>query len=84
MQVVGPMAMNPEQLFGDYAANLNKKLTKTPLEGLEDVATTVNFKAGCNDTKCTNYTKSEIMMVAAKSDAIVVCLGTGVFILLEQ
>ena len=76
--------MNPEQLFGDYAANLNKQLTKTPLEGLKDVATTVNFKAGCNDTKCTNYTKSDVMMVAANSDATVVCLGTGVFILLPS
>ena len=77
------MAMNPEQLFGDYAADLNKKLTKTPLEGLRDVATAVNFKAGCNDTKCTNYTKNDVMMVAANSDVIVVCLGTGMFILLK-
>ena len=71
------MAMNPEQIFGDYAPNLNKHLTKTPLEGLEDVADKVIFKAGCNDTKCKNYSKSDVMMAASQSDAVVVCLGTG-------
>ena len=74
------MAMNPEQIFGDYAANLNKHVTKTPREGMEGISDKVIFKAGCNDTKCMNYTKSDVMMASSQSDAVVVCLGTGVYV----
>ena len=38
-QVVGPMADNPQALFGDYASDLNKKYTKSPFVGLQQIGT---------------------------------------------
>ncbi len=77
LQIVGPVAQNPTQMFGDYTANLNKKITRTPMEGLSTIAEKVIYKAGCNDTKCPDYDKSSVMTTAQNSDVIVVCLGTG-------
>ena len=71
------MANNPEQLFGDYAALYNSSVTKTPLQGLADIAGRVLYAAGCTDNKCLDYNKSSISTVVSKSDMIVVCLGTG-------
>ncbi len=76
--MTGPMAMNPSQQFGDYAPNVTKNVTKTPLEGLRDVADKVIYKAGCLFTRCPSYSSSDVKTVASESDVIVVCLGTGV------
>ena len=71
------MANNPEQLFGDYAASYNSSVTRTPSEGLADVAGHVLYAAGCTDNKCLYYNKSSISAAISGSDMIVVCLGTG-------
>ena len=71
------MANNPEQLFGDYSALYNSSVTRTPSQGLADVAGHVLYEAGCTDNKCLNYNKSSISTAVSKSDMIVVCLGTG-------
>ncbi len=71
------MANNPEQLFGDYAALVNKTATKTPLEGLRDVADNVIFKPGCQDNKCVKHNSTAVKLAASQADAVVVCLGTG-------
>ena len=36
-QFVGPMADIPQALFGDYASDLNKKYTKSPFVGLQQI-----------------------------------------------
>ena len=77
LEVVGPMANNPEQLFGDYAALYNSTATRTPLQGLTDVAGHLIYGAGCNDNKCSHYNKSSISSAVSKSDMVIVCLGTG-------
>ena len=77
LQVVGPMANNPEQLFGDYAASYNSSVTRTPSEGLTDIAGRVLYAAGCTDNRCLYYNKSSISAAVSNSDMIVVCLGTG-------
>ena len=71
------MANNPEQLFGDYAASYNRSVTRTPSEGLADVAEHILYAAGCTDNKCLYYNKSSISAAVTKSDMIGVCLGTG-------
>ncbi|XP_067675250.1 uncharacterized protein [Haliotis asinina] len=75
--VVGPMANNPEALFGDYTANMDPKYTTTPLQGVQSVWTTARYGAGCTDTKCTQYARQEVQTAANGSDLVFVCLGTG-------
>ena len=76
-QVVGPMANNPQQLFGDYAAFYTSNVTKTPSQGLADVANNILYEAGCLDNKCPSFDKNAISTAVTKADMTVVCLGTG-------
>ncbi|XP_067675255.1 uncharacterized protein [Haliotis asinina] len=75
--VVGPMANNPQALFGDYAPDMDPKYTTTPLQGLQSIWATVKYGAGCSDTKCTQYDRQEVQTAAKGSDIVFVCLGTG-------
>ena len=71
------MANNPQQLFGDYAASYTSNVTKTPSQGLADVASSIIYEAGCTDNKCPTFNKSAISTAVGKADMTVVCLGTG-------
>ena len=71
------MANNPEQLFGDYAASYTSNVTKTPSQGLADVADNIIYEAGCADNRCLFLNKTSISNAVSKSDMTVVCLGTG-------
>ncbi|CAI9716957.1 probable beta-D-xylosidase 5 [Octopus vulgaris] len=75
--VVGPMANNTNQLFGDYSATIDPKYTTTPLQGLQALAESVNYAAGCKENKCTSYNASEIEHAVSSSELVIVCLGTG-------
>ncbi|XP_046550186.1 probable beta-D-xylosidase 2 [Haliotis rubra] len=75
--VVGPMANNPQALFGDYAPDMDPKYTTTPLQGVQSIWSTVRYGAGCSDTKCTQYDSQEVQTAAKGSDLVFVCLGTG-------
>ena len=77
-KVVGPMANNVNQLYGDYAADVDSRYVKTPYEGLKMMATTVNYAAGCPDNKCVNYTSSDITKAIQGTQLVVVCVGTGI------
>lgn len=77
LQVVGPMANNPQQLFGDYAAAYASNVTKSPSEGLADVADNVITESGCPETTCFYYNKTALADAVSKADMAVVCLGTG-------
>jgi len=76
-QIVGPMADNLVQLFGDYAADPDGTYAQTPLQGLRAMADTVNFAAGCPDNRCTNYTSEDVINAVHDAQLIVICVGTG-------
>ncbi|XP_067675249.1 uncharacterized protein [Haliotis asinina] len=75
--VVGPMANNSIQLFGNYAPDMNLKYTTNPLQGITRLWSAVRFGAGCTDNKCTQYNSQEVQTSAKGSDLIFVCLGTA-------
>ncbi|XP_046354046.2 probable beta-D-xylosidase 2 [Haliotis rufescens] len=75
--VVGPMANNTYQLFGDYAPTMNPEYTTNPLQGIQYLWSTVRYAAGCTDNKCTQYYSHEVQTAVTASDLIFVCLGTG-------
>ncbi|KAJ8314665.1 hypothetical protein KUTeg_006815 [Tegillarca granosa] len=75
--VVGPMANNTEQLFGNYSPDIDPRFSTTPLDGLRQFATNTKYGAGCQDNKCTNYKADDIKTAVTATDVIFVCLGTG-------
>ncbi len=77
ISIIGPMADNLEQLYGDYGSLVVHKYAKTPLHTLRNLASSHRYAAGCSDTKCTNYDSSAIKAAVAHSDIVIVCLGTG-------
>jgi hypothetical protein len=77
-QVLGPMANNSQELFGDYTPNSNPIYIVTPLEGLGKLAGNVTYAPGCNDgNKCSNYSANDIQNAVKDVTVIFVCLGTG-------
>ena len=77
-QVLGPMANNSQELFGDYTPNSNPIYIVTPLEGLGKLAGNVTYAPGCNDgNKCSNYSANAIQNAVKDATVIFVCLGTG-------
>lgn len=77
LQVVGPMANNATQLFGNYAARTDLTLVSTPLDGLTKVAMSVNFASGCDDNVCNGYNSSAVKGAVTGTNINFVVLGTG-------
>jgi beta-glucosidase len=77
LAVVGPMADNLEQLFGDYSATPNPAYSSTPYGGLKSAADTVVLAHGCTDNWCSKYNADEIKNATLAADVVIVCLGTG-------
>jgi beta-glucosidase len=79
VSVVGPMADNPEQLYGDYSPTHDptQPFLRTPVDALGDLAGTVQFAAGCNDNNCSIYNSSSVESAVQGADIVFVCLGTG-------
>ncbi|KAK7108531.1 uncharacterized protein [Littorina saxatilis] len=75
--VVGPMANNASQLFGDYAPNTPAEDISTPLDGLSGIANKTQFAPGCDDTNCRSYNSSAVKAAISGSDINFVVLGTG-------
>ncbi|XP_046550180.1 probable beta-D-xylosidase 2 [Haliotis rubra] len=75
--VVGPMANNPQALFGFYTPDMDPKYTTTPLQGVQSIWSTARYGAGCSDNRCTQYDRQEVQTAAKGSDLVFVCLGTG-------
>jgi hypothetical protein len=71
------MADNLEQLYGDYAADVDAQYSKTPLQGLSYMADKVNYAAGCSDNRCTNYSAESIKHAVQNVQLVVICVGTG-------
>ncbi|XP_076466996.1 uncharacterized protein LOC143298149 [Babylonia areolata] len=75
--VVGPMADNPEWLYGDYSPTVNVTLTVTPVQGLRQVGQSLTTAQGCDDPRCQTYSSSQVKAAVAGADIVFVCLGTG-------
>ncbi|XP_012939100.1 xylan 1,4-beta-xylosidase isoform X2 [Aplysia californica] len=76
--MLGPMADNVEQLFGDYAPQQDRSFTKTPLEGLKVLFPNVRYGKVCEDkTPCTQYNKTAVPAIVRDADLVFVALGTG-------
>ncbi|XP_045198051.2 uncharacterized protein LOC123552447 [Mercenaria mercenaria] len=75
--ILGPMANNLNQLYGDYAADIDPRFVKTPLQGLSAMTDRVNYAAGCSDNKCDNYTADAIKAAVKDVQLVIICVGTG-------
>ncbi|XP_064607226.1 xylan 1,4-beta-xylosidase-like [Liolophura sinensis] len=75
--VVGPMADEDEQIFGDYKPDTDRHFIRTVLHGLKRMANHVKFHSGCKDVHCNQYESSHVKSTIADVDAIFVVLGTG-------
>ncbi|XP_067674830.1 uncharacterized protein [Haliotis asinina] len=75
--VVGPMANDTTQLFGDYAPATPSIFIRTVLQGLGKLAKSVNYAAGCDDNFCKHYDDVSVKKAVAMTEVIFVCLGTG-------
>ena len=75
------MADNLEELYGDYAADVDPIYAKTPLEGLKSMAAITNYAAGCADNSCHNYSAGDIKKAVTGSQLVIICVGTGMDVL---
>lgn len=71
------MADNLEQLYGDYAADVDVNFAQTPLQGLLRLASSTNYAPGCSDNKCNNYTAGDIKNACKDVQLVIICVGTG-------
>ncbi|XP_071794475.1 uncharacterized protein [Asterias amurensis] len=77
LAVVGPLADSPRDLFGDYPPETLLEYIITPREGLQSIASVVQFAAGCDNPACGMYNQTAIAQAVMGVDFVVVCLGTG-------
>ncbi|CAG5116467.1 unnamed protein product, partial [Candidula unifasciata] len=79
--IVGPMADDVSQIFGDYSAQQDRGFTKTPLQGLATVFLGIAFGAACLDgPPCKSYQPQTVKNLVTGADLIFVALGTGTVI----
>ncbi|XP_069126419.1 uncharacterized protein [Argopecten irradians] len=75
--VVGPMANNIYELFGDYTPGVSSQYTTTPLDGLKRLSSSTEYAQGCHDNRCEHYNVTQVKVAVANTEAVFVCLGTG-------
>ncbi|XP_067675775.1 uncharacterized protein [Haliotis asinina] len=75
--VVGPIANDKVNIFGDYSADSDPRFTMTALDGIKHLSANVQYGAGCSNTSCTNYNSSAVQDAVSAKDLVFVCLGTG-------
>ncbi|KAK7483293.1 hypothetical protein BaRGS_00025460 [Batillaria attramentaria] len=77
--VVGPLANDSKQMYGDYAANPSPEYVVTPLQGLQKIFQNVKYAAGCRDGPlCTKYSPDDVKQAVKQTQVNFVILGTGV------
>ena len=77
LQLLGPMADNTNQLFGDYAPNTSPAYKTTPLDGLRQLFS-VKHETVCSDgTPCSQYKQETVKGLVPGADLLFVALGTG-------
>jgi beta-glucosidase len=77
LAIVGPLADDKNQIFGDYGSDMVGQFTTSVHEGLMTLATTVSVGQGCTDIKCATYHWADIRGAVTGADLVVVTLGTG-------
>jgi beta-glucosidase len=77
LAIVGPLADDKSQIFGDYPSDVVSQYTTSVHEGLMGLATAVSVGHGCADTKCATYKGAEVQGAVTGADLVVVTLGTG-------
>nr|KAG5708871.1 hypothetical protein BaRGS_009280 [Batillaria attramentaria] len=82
--VVGPLANNSQQLLGDYAPRPPPGSIVTPLQGLQPLATTVQFAAGCQRPLCMKYSSDDVKRAVTNTQLNIFVLGTGQIVESEQ
>ncbi|XP_046325808.1 beta-D-xylosidase 1-like [Haliotis rufescens] len=75
--VVGPIANDKINIFGDYAPDSDPRFTMTALDGIKQLSSNVQYGAGCSNTSCTNYNSSSVQEAVSGKDLVFICLGTG-------
>lgn len=75
--IVGPMANNTVQMYGDYSPTIDARYAVTPLDALSALGDHSNYAPGCRDNKCIDYKYKEIKNAVQGTQLIIVCLGTG-------
>ncbi|XP_046572488.1 beta-D-xylosidase 1-like isoform X1 [Haliotis rubra] len=75
--VVGPIANDKVNIFGDYSPDSDPRFTMTALDGIKQLSSNVQYGAGCSNTSCTNYNSSAVHDAVSGKDLVFVCLGTG-------
>uniref|UniRef100_A0A2C9LMB7 Fibronectin type III-like domain-containing protein n=1 Tax=Biomphalaria glabrata TaxID=6526 RepID=A0A2C9LMB7_BIOGL len=82
--ILGPMANNSRQLFGDYSANTDPSFVKNPLEGLKEIFPNAVYENVCEDgNKCKQYRPDLVIQAVANVDLVLVVLGTGTDVEME-
>ncbi|GFR59929.1 beta-D-xylosidase 1 [Elysia marginata] len=76
--IIGPMADNYAQMFGNLPPIQSRVFAKTPLEGLKEIFPTVRYKPVCEEeTKCTNYSRKAVQELVNGTDLVIAVFGTG-------
>ena len=73
--VIGPNANNTYNLLGDYTAPQDDGNVKTILYGIQQKTKKVEYAKGCSIRDMNNSNIEEAVLVASKSDVIVVAVG---------
>ncbi|XP_067676793.1 uncharacterized protein [Haliotis asinina] len=75
--VVGPIANDKVNIYGDYPPDTDPRFTMTALDGIKQLSSNVQYGAGCSNTSCTNYNSTAVQDAVSGKDLVFVCLGTG-------
>ncbi|KAK3700274.1 hypothetical protein RRG08_033552 [Elysia crispata] len=76
--LIGPMADNYGQMFGNLPPKQSRSFAKTPLQGLKEIFPNLQYKPVCHEqTKCTELRKETVQQLSENKDLIIAALGTG-------
>ncbi|GFR96844.1 beta-D-xylosidase 1 [Elysia marginata] len=76
--LIGPMADNYKQMFGNLPPEQSRNFAKTPLQSLKEIFPGLHYKPVCHDqTKCTSLDKDLVEKLSKDKELIIAALGTG-------
>ena len=80
IQVIGPMADEYDQIFGNLPPVQDRSFSKTPLQGLQDIFKYLHFNRVCKaKTKCVSYNATLAKDTVKNKDLIIAIFGTGIY-----
>ncbi|RUS72324.1 hypothetical protein EGW08_019916 [Elysia chlorotica] len=78
VSIIGPMADNYDQMFGNLPPMQSRVFAKTPLEGLKEIFPSLRYKQVCEgETKCTNFSREAVQELVNGTDLVLAVFGTG-------